>query len=601
MDIFLRLGWFFKRHWMRYLSCVGLLVLVSLADLFPPWLIGQLVDDIQAGTFTSGDIIRSVLLIGFTGLLIYLLRNGWRILLFGSAIELGRVLRTRLFHHFTRMSPEFYQRYKTGDLMAHATNDVKAVESTAAEGVLTLVDSVIAGSAVIIAMIWICGWELTVVALLPFPVMAWLIYRYASLLRTRFGQAQAAFSDLNNRVQEAVSGIRAVRAHALSGAQREHFGEQSDRNVDTNMQVARVDALFDPTISICVGLSMLFSLGFGAWRIQSGMMTVGELTTFTIYLGLLIWPMFAFGWLFNIVERGSASMKRLESLLGELPDVTDKAADAHDQLQGDIQIQCQGFTYPGAERQSLQPLDITIQKGSFVGLCGKTGSGKTSLFRLLLRQYDSENVSIYIGDRAHDSVSLDALRSRFALVSQEPFLFSASIADNIAFGRPETTQEEIEQVARLACIHEDILGFSEGYETLLGEKGVNLSGGQKQRLTIARALLLEADILLLDDAFCSLDMKTEARILDNLMRSKKRPTVVLITQRLTNLHKADQIIVMEAGKVAESGSHTELMDGQGWYARIFRRQSMEISAAQARAEQSEAVQQNTTETVATES
>ena len=578
MDIFRNLGWFFKRHWIRYFFCVLFLILVSLAELFPPWLVGELVDNIQQGAITANDIIKPVLLIGATGLLIYVLRNGWRILLFGGAVELGRVMRTRLFHHFTRMSPEFYQRHKTGDLMAHATNDVKAIEATAAEGVLTLVDSVVAGSAVIIAMIWVCGWQMTAVALLPFPVMAWLMFRYASLLHTRFRLAQETFSDLNNRVQEAVSGIRAIRAHDLNDAQKDKFTGQSDKTVDANLKVAQVDALFDPTISVCVGLSILGSLGFGAWRIDQGIMTVGELTTFTIYLGLLVWPMFAFGWLFNIVERGSASLNRLEELLSEQPDVEDKAVDNTLLPDGDIEFNSEGFTYPTAEKASLGTLGFTLEKGSFVGLCGKTGSGKTTLFRLLLRQYDSGGVQIRIGGADHDTVSLDALRSRFALVSQEPFLFSASIADNIAFGRPDVDRSEVERVARMACIHEDILGFTEGYETLLGEKGVNLSGGQKQRLTIARALLLEAEVLLFDDAFCSLDMKTEATILDNLMKSDKQHTIVLITQRLTNLYKADQVIVLSDGEIAESGRHKTLIKNEGWYARIFNRQVMEITA-----------------------
>lgn len=578
MDIFWNLGWFFKRHWIRYCCCVLFLVLISIAEMLPPWLIGKLVDDIQAGDLSTDDITKPVLLIALTGVLVYIFRNGWRILLFGGAIELGRVMRSRLFYHFTRMSAEFYHRHKTGDLMAHATNDVKAIEVTAAEGVLTLVDSVIAGTAVVIAMIWVCGWQMTAVAITPFPIMAWLMFRYASLLHERFRTAQETFSELNNRVQESVSGIRTIRAHALNQAQKVKFRERSEQTNDANLKVARIDALFDPTIVLCVCLSIMASLGYGAWRIASGLMTVGELTSFTIYLGLLVWPMLAFGWLFNIVERGSASLNRLQKLMAEQPDVEDTAADVQEKPDGDIAFSISAFTYPGAEHKSLGSLDFRFEKGSFVGICGRTGSGKTTLFRLLMREYDQEGVSIKIGGRHHDSVSLDALRSRFAVVSQEPFLFSATIADNIAFGRPDVTRSDIERVAKLACVHDDILGFTEGYETMLGEKGINLSGGQKQRITIARALLLEADILLLDDAFCSLDMKTEAKILDNLMNSDRQQTLLLITQRLTNLHRADQLIVLEQGEISESGSHNELVRSGGWYSRIFQRQAMEISA-----------------------
>ncbi|WP_161787412.1 ABC transporter transmembrane domain-containing protein [Endozoicomonas numazuensis] len=577
MDIFWNLGWFFRRHWQRYFFCVLFLVLVSVAELLPPWLIGTLVDDIQAGELSAESIVKPIMLIALTGVLVYIFRNGWRILLFGGAIELGRVMRSRLFHHFTRMSPEFYHRHKTGDLMAHATNDVKAIEATAAEGVLTLVDSVVAGSAVVVAMIWVCGWQMTAVALMPFPVMAWLMFRYASLLHKRFRTAQETFSDLNNRVQESVSGIRAIRAHDLNQAQKAKFRERSEKTNDANLKVASVDALFDPTIAVCVCLSIMGSLGYGAWRISSGLMTVGELTTFTIYLGLLVWPMFAFGWLFNIVERGSASLARLQKLMAEMPDVEDRAVDVQEKPEGNIEFTAQSFTYPGAEQTSLGSLSFKVERGAFVGVCGRTGSGKTTLFRLLLREYDHQEVSIKIGGRSHDSVSLDALRSRFAVVSQEPFLFSATIANNIAFGRPDVSQDEVERVAKLACVHDDILGFTDGYETLLGEKGINLSGGQKQRITIARALLLEADILLFDDAFCSLDMKTEAQILENLMNSDQQKTLILITQRLTNLHQADHLIVLEQGEIAESGSHSELVRSGGWYSRIFQRQAMEIT------------------------
>ena len=579
MSIFWNLGWFFKRHWVRYFFCVICLVVLSLVELLPPWLVGQIVDKIQAASLTSDDIFSTVGLILVCGVLIYVLRNAWRILLFGGSMELGRVMRVRLFHHLSRMSPEFYQRHQTGDLMAHATNDIRALELTAAEGVLMLVDSLVAGTAVLIAMIWVCGWQMTAVALIPFPVMAWLMFRFAQLLHKRFRTAQEAFSDLNNRVQEAISGVRAVRAHNLTEAQKKKFSGQSEKTVDINMQVARIDALFDPVISICVGISMFGSLGFGGWRIYQGLMTVGELTSFTIYLGLLIWPMLAFGWLFNIVERGNASLGRLKKLMAIEPDVKDSAAENNATLDGNIEFISRGFAYPSASTRALEEFSFVVPKGSFVGLCGRTGSGKTSIFRLLLRQYDAEGIDVKIGSEAHDSVSLDALRGRFALVSQEPFLFSASISENIAFGRPDASQEDIERVAKLACIHDDIIGFPEGYKTMLGEKGVNMSGGQKQRLTIARALLMDADYLLLDDAFCSLDMQTEAHILDNLLNRENPCTVILITQRLTNLHKADQVVVLDSGRLSEVGDHDQLMAERGWYARIFERQAMETTAA----------------------
>ena len=578
MSIFWHLGWFFKRHWVRYLFCVFFLILVSLAELIPPWIVGQLVDQVEAKTLTLTQSLESAGLIILLGIIIYALRNGWRILLFGGAIELGRIMRLRLFHHFTTMSPEFFQRHNSGDLMAHATNDIQAIESTAAEGVLTLVDSLLAGTLIIIAIMVVCGWQMTLAALLPFPVMAWLMFIYSSLLHNRFKQAQETFSLLNSRAQEAVSGIRAIRAHHLNTAQQKKFASQSEEAVKANMEVARVDALFDPTIALCVAISMTASLGFGAWRITEDLMTVGELTTFTIYLGLLVWPMFAFGWLFNIVERGHASLNRLQTLMNEKSDIGDNEGTGHTDLAGDITFKINQFSYPGTDQPALSTIDFTIQPGQLVGICGKTGSGKSTLLRLLLRQYDSDGVKIHLNGIQHNQISLDRLRSRFALVSQEPFLFSATIAENIAFGHAKASQEDIERVARLACIHDDITHFTDGYNTLLGEKGINMSGGQKQRLTIARALLLDADILLFDDAFCSLDMQTEAKILHNLLQAKHKKTVVLITQRLINLPMTDHILVLDKGTIKESGHHETLIANKGWYADIFKQQSIELGS-----------------------
>ncbi len=577
MSIFLSLGWFFKQNWRRYLACFACLVLVSLTELLPPWLIGRVVDDLQQNTLTEASAFATVAMIAASAVVVYVLRNGWRILLFGGAIKLGQILRLRLYHHLLNMAPEFYHRHKTGDLMAHATNDIKAIEATAAEGVLTLVDSLVAGSVVIGAMLWVCGWQLTLVALLPFPVLALLVSRYGGMMRQRFGEAQAAFSGLNNRVQEAVSGIRAVRAHHLSAIQQQRFVEQSQHTVTANMAVARVDALFDPTISVCVALSTVASLGFGAWRIDQGAMTVGELTTFSIYLGLLVWPMLAFGWLFNIVERGNASLKRLDHLFSQPEAVQNLGRAPLVEAIATIHIKTEGFSYPMAPNRALEHLNLTIHQGQFVGICGKTGSGKSTLLRLLLREFDSDAVKINVNGVDHRQLDLDELRRRFAYVSQTPFLFSSSIADNIAFAVPHATREEIERVAKLACIHDDIVRLADGYETQLGEKGVNLSGGQKQRLTIARALLLDAEILLFDDAFCSLDMKTEADILHNLQQQERQRTIVLITQRLTNLNRADQLLVMDAGRVTEQGDHATLMQAGGWYAKIYEQQSMAIS------------------------
>ncbi len=581
MKLLWKLRFILKEYWKQYLLAFICLQIVSLLNLLPPWLIGRVIDGIKNNSLTDSDLIFNVAGILATGVVVYGLRYVWRAELYGASIELVRKQRSRLFAHFTQLSPEFYQRHTTGDLMAHATNDLNAVEESAGVGIMTLVDSLIAGLTVLFAMIFVVSGKLTLLAMLPFPILVWATNRYGILLHRRFGTAQQTFSNLNEETREAIAGIRAVKAHQLTRRQLDRFERLSDESVDANRRVAIVDALFGPSISLFFGLSFVIALMSGAWMIQENQLTVGLLTSFTLYLGQMLGPMLQFGWQFNVFQRGSASWSRLEKLFNRTPRIQNAPNAVDAPLDSHLSININSFNYPNETTSVLKNIKVDIPAGAFIGITGRTGSGKSSLLRLILREFDlKDDSSITLGGIALQQLKISSLRNKLAWVPQEPMLFSGTIAENIAFASPQASQADIVQAAKLACIDEEILHFKGGYKTLLGENGINLSGGQKQRLSLARALLSDAEILLLDDSFSALDMKTEASILKNLTAMHGQKTIILVTQRLPELITADHILVLDDSEIIEQGTHDELMDhsreNTGWYARIFRQQARTI-------------------------
>lgn len=575
MGIFRDLMWFFKMEKRSYGIGIAALVIVALLHLFPPYATGIIVDGINQKTLTRAGLVKWLLLMGATGIIIYVLRYVWRLAIFGAAARLGNLLRNGLFEQFTRMSPAFYHRNRTGDLMARATNDIQAIEMTAGEGVLTLVDSLTMGALVVVSMALFISWKLTLIALLPMPLMAWATSYYGTLLHKNFHSAQAAFSELNERVRENISGVRVIRAFGQEEAEQASFNRLSDYVVNKNIAVARVDSLFDPTILLIVGISFFLAVAFGSGYVIKGELTIGQLTQFTIYLGHLIWPMLAFGWLFNIVERGRASYDRVQSLLLEQPAIAEKDGALDRVAEGPLECRIGRFVYPGKEVPALQDLHFVLERGRTLGIVGRTGSGKSTLLRLLLREYDCTEGEISIGNTSIYQYKIESLRGAIGYVPQDHFIFSATIAQNIAFGRPGASLEKIIEAAGLACIHEDIMNFENGYETLVGERGVTLSGGQRQRIAIARALLTRPEILLLDDALSAVDAATESKLLLELGVSRRGRTTIIAAHRLSAVERADFILVLDGGRIRERGTHEQLMERGGWYASMYRRQQLE--------------------------
>lgn len=575
MRVFLELGWFFNERKKQYAIGIFMLLIVAFLGILPPRIIGFVVDEISRGTLTSGYLITWLSVLAGAALLMYVLRYAWRLMIFGSSILLARNLREQLFRHFTQMSPAFYQKRRVGDLMAHATNDLQAVQQTAGAGVLTLVDSIATGGFVIAAMAITVNWKLTLIVLLPLPLMAYMTNYYGKLLHKRFHGAQEAFSGLNDKTQESISGMKVIKTFGQEKEDVEDFKRLSEKVVAENIQVAKVDSLFDPTISAIIGVCYMLAIGFGSYFVVSGEMTIGDLVAFTAYLGLLVWPMLAFGWLFNIVERGRASYDRIRGLLAVEPEIEDRLGALDRRPSGDISFSLEKFQFTGDERAALRDIHFTIKRGETIGIAGKTGSGKSAILRLLLREFDN-----YEGTITYDGISINdykkqRLREAIGYVPQDHFLFSATVAGNIAFARPEASMDEIHQAAKLAHIHEDILQFSDGYDTVVGERGVSLSGGQKQRISIARALMMQPELLILDDSLSAVDAKTEEAILDSLKKMRTGETTIITSHRLSAIQHAHQILVMENGTVAEIGTHEELMRKKGRYYEMYELQKLE--------------------------
>lgn len=575
MSIFKDLWWFFKQERKSYIPGVLLLAFVAFLELIPPRIVGMTVDYIVEGTLTRERILQLMLVLLGTAVIVYILRYLWRILIFGPAVRLARLLRNNLYEHFTKMSASFYQRRRVGDLMAHSTNDLQAIQQTAGAGVLTLVDSLMTGGFVLIAMAATISWKLTLICLIPLPIMAIATNYYGTLLHKTFHKAQAAFSSLNDKVQEGVNGIKVVKTFGQEKEEIDEFKKQAEDVVEKNVTVAKIDSLFDPTIGLVIGVSFFLAIAFGSRYVMTGELTIGELIAFTTYLGLLIWPMLAFGWLFNIVERGRASYDRVTTLMKEEVDIKDTPDVIETVPTGDIVYNVQTFTYPTEEEALLQDIHLQLEQGQTLGVVGKTGSGKTTLLKMLIREFDGIQGDISIGSKSIRHYSLEALRKAIGYVPQDHFLFSATIADNIAFAVPDASFEEIIQAAKLANIHEDIIQFSDGYQTMVGERGVSLSGGQKQRLSIARALLMDPEILILDDSLSAVDAKTEEGILRALKENRQGKTTIITSHRLSAIQHAQIIIVLENGHIVQKGTHGQLMEEDGWYKEMYHRQALE--------------------------
>lgn len=572
MNLIRKLGWFLKLEKRRYIIGILALSLVSVFNLIPPKVIGNIVDKIEAGNLTNSQLFINIIYLVLAAFIMYGLRYVWRVYIFGAAYNLGRILRFRLFQHFTKMSPSFYQKYRTGDLMAHATNDVNAVVMVAGGGVMSAVDASITALVTLFTMVFLISAKLTLIAVIPLPFLAYATNKLGEKNHQSFKEAQESFSDLNNKVQESVSGIRVTKSFGYGNDEINSFGETNKKVFSKNIIASKYNALFDPMVLVFVGLSYTLTLIFGGIFISRGEISVGNLVTFVTYLDMLVWPLQAIGWLFNIGQRGDVSYTRIEKLLAEENDVVEKenTIPAHN---GRLEYNINSFSYVGEE--TLSDIKFAIDKGQTLGIVGVTGSGKTTLLKLLLREYDIEDGSIYLNNHNIKDYKLNDLRSLIGYVPQDQVLFAMSIKENIRFADTKYMDKQVEDITKVCGIYDDIVNMTDGFDTIIGERGVSLSGGQKQRMAMSRALIMNPEILILDDSLSAVDAKTEHLILENLKEERSGKTTIITAHRLSAIVHADLIIVMDNGKIIERGTHDQLIAQDGWYKETYNTQQLE--------------------------
>lgn len=568
-----KLGWFFKQEKKRYIIAIIVLLMANIVEIIPPWLIGQTIDAVNLKTLTEDKFQFILIVFLVTIILSYVINFLWRYLLFNGSQLLESMMRRKLMSKFLTMSPSFYEQNRTGDLMAKATNDLSAIRMTVGFGILTLVDSTTYMITIVATMAVLISWKLTLVALIPLPLLAYIEQRLGKMIHERYTVSQNAFGDMNDSVLESIEGIRVSKAFAQEEHLNHRFKAMTSEVVQKFIRVEKLDALFKPVTIIITALSFVIALGYGSLLVNKGEITVGELISFNVYLNMLVWPMFAIGMLFNIMQRGNASLDRVMETL----DADDVMVDPVDHIVPDdhnVTFSRVTFQYPSSETINLTDVNIKLGTGETLGIVGPTGSGKTTLIKQILKEYPLGNGSITIGDIHLNRLTRKEVRDKIGYVSQENILFSRTVRENIKFGKQDATESEIAEAIRLANFTEDVKRLPNGLDTLVGEKGIAISGGQKQRISIARAMIKNPDILILDDSLSAVDAKTETAIINNIQSERQGKTTIISTHRLSAVQHADHIVVLHNGVIIQEGTHHELIIQDGWYKQQFNRQQL---------------------------
>jgi ATP-binding cassette subfamily B multidrug efflux pump len=551
------------------------LILTDALLLVNPWILKEGIDALGTGTTRARLINYAVVLVAVTvvsGVFRFLMRR----VMIGISREIELDMRTDFFAHLQRLSPAFYNRHRTGDLMALATNDLNAVRTLVGPGVMYSLNTVVV-SGLAITLMLVLSWKLTLAALVPMVVLTGIVYRSVKVIHRLFERVQQKFAAINSRAQENLSGIRVVKAYSREKHEVEEFTELSRSYVDDNMKLARVQSFLEPLLSTVAGFGALFLLGMGGKLVIDHEITLGTFVAFNGYLAMLVWPTIALGWVMNILQRGLASMERMNEVLETQPEIVSADSPCASTDGCAIEFENVSFAYTAGGPLVLRNIDLRIEDGETVAIVGPTGAGKSTLISLVLRFYDPVEGVVRVGGCSVKNIPLEDLRSMVGLVPQDIFLFSDTIRENIAFGAPELGDPVLQVVSDTASIHEEIRSFPQGFQSMIGERGINLSGGQKQRVAIARALAKDPRILILDDALSSVDTNTEERILTSMRADLRKRTSIMISHRISTAREANRIIVLADGSIAEQGTHDELVARGGIYAEMYRKQMIMVA------------------------
>ena len=571
---------YLRKGWISLGLGIILLLGVDFLQLIIPRFIKGAIDELTLKQTGPPGLLKYVFLILATASLIFLFRTVWRRLIFGQARRIEEALRNKLFQHLLILSPSYYQRTAIGDLMAHATNDMEAVRMALGMGLVSLVDSLVLGSAAILFMAYI-NVNLTLVSLWPVPLVAFLTQRLTKLLQHRFEGVQSTFAIIMEKIRESLVGITVVKAYTLQEREAGRLTENSLEYQEQNIRLARITATLFPLSTLMTNLSLAVVLWVGGQQVMTGEITTGDFVAFISYLGLLAWPVMALGWVINLIKRGGVSLGRIARILDEPPEITDRPGiSALPQTQGFLKIEGLSFAYSPEGPKVLRQISLELNPGGTYLITGKTGAGKTTLAMLLVRLLEPSAGSIALDSREIHGLPLAQLRKTVSLIPQEPFLFSETLRANLLLAKPEADEKELWQVLQLAAFGDEVQSFNQGLDTLVGEKGVLLSGGQKQRLALARALLLNPPVLILDNTLASVDLNTERQVLESLKTYRRGKTTLYISHRLIGLEGADRIFLLEKGRLLETGVHEQLMETKGMYYRLYQYQRLEMELQQ---------------------
>lgn len=567
---------YIKKHKFQYVAGMITLFVVDFANIYIPKMTGTITDGLTAQTIDWQGVKTYLFYILLLGLTLAIGRFLWRFFLFGAARSIEKELRNDMFAHLEKMSVEYYNEHKTGDLMTRFTSDLNAVRMSIGPAVISAFDASIMTIMVIGQMMIYVDVKLTLLALIPMLLILFGEIYYGKIIHKRFKARQEAVSNLTDFVQESFSGVRVIKAFVRERSELREFMKANQQTMDKNLSIAKLQSIVMPLLDVIIGLSSLITLVYGGYLTLNGEITLGRFVAFHQYINMLVWPMLACGESINMFSQGGASIRRIQEVFNESPEIhdTEESKDIN-QLKGEITFSHLTFIHRGHTEPTLKDINLQVPAGTTLAIIGKTGNGKSTLVNLLLHLYNTKPGMILLDGQDINTVPLKTLRENIAYVPQDNFLFSDTLKSNIAFGVEDENMEEITKATLAACIHDNIISFPDGYETIVGERGVTLSGGQKQRSSIARALMKDAPILILDDALSAVDTDTEEKLLHNLKVNRAGKTTILIAHRISTIQNADVIMVLEDGEAKEIGNHDSLMQLHGIYYDMFEKQQLE--------------------------